>query len=191
MKLNAYGMPVEKLNKNQSTNMWDLDSRKTASAKLNGELNDVFLIPLTLTLQNPVSHAESMVVWNLKILGPCGLHMPQFKNNMPYSYYAEDLIGKKKHLTLQGVPLPVTKCSYNTYRQLLNGFPWYFFFPPQEVVEWNFTLRLGQAGCATNHGTNPWVSMGPGRPGDGVHRPRSRGMILKGFLDIDDDRNSL
>jgi len=51
--------------KDQSTNMWDLDSRKTASTNLNGELNelnDVFLMPLTLTLQNPVSHAESMVV---------------------------------------------------------------------------------------------------------------------------------
>ena len=159
MKLNAYGMPVEKLNKNQSTNMWDLDSRKTASAKLNGELNDVFLMPLTLTLQNPVSHAESMVVWNLKILGPSGLHMPQFKEKHAIFVLRWGFDWRKKAPIATRCAPTSYKCSYNTYRQLLNGFPWCFFSSPKEVVEWNFTLRwaklVAQPNMARTHGL-PW-----------------------------------
>ena len=130
--------------------MWDLDSRKTASAKLNGELNDVFLMP-----HNPNPTKSGLTRWKHGCM--------KFKNIRPK--WASHATVQKQHAIFvlrwgfdwrKKAPIATRcaptsyKCSYNTYRQLLNGFPWCFFSSPKEVVEL-FHPTLGQA-CSNQ----PW-----------------------------------
>ena len=98
----VYGMPIH-----------PSETKQDASTKLSRELKVFFWYPWAPgPLQNPSSHAESMVVWNRKILGQVAFTCHTSKKNMPYSYYAEDAIGEQTPIARRHAPTRY-KWSYN------------------------------------------------------------------------------